>query len=161
MINHNLLSGAKVIRLTWDGTNYVVAAGVDGAVVLSNEIDCLGFNALMIVASIGVIAANGVFTSRVKFSDTSGTYGSGTVDRVGADLANNADTDDNKLYIHDIYSIPRRYAKFESQRTVGNCTCDTLFAILYHANDAPVTQQTTVGGVEASQILNCPTPSAT
>lgn len=161
MILRNLLSGAKIVRLTWDGTNYVVAAGTDGSVVESGEVDTKGYNSVMFIASVGVIAASGVFTCFVKNSDTAGSYGAGTIDKLGTSIANNADTDDNKLYVIDVYRPKRRYMKFNYQRTAGNVTLDSLIAVLYNANNDPVTQQTTVGGVEASAILNNPTPSAT
>ncbi len=158
---HTLFKNAKVTRLTWDGTNYVVAAGTDGAVVESGEVDMLGFDSVAFVASVGVIAASGVFTSFVKNSDTSGTYGAGTIDKLGSSIANNADTDDNKLYIHEIHRPLRRYLKFNYQRTAGNCTLDTLFAIQFNAHDNPVTQGSSAGGVENSQFLVSPTTSAT
>lgn len=158
---HTLLKNAKMIRLTWDGTNYVAAAGVDGAAVASTEVDMAGFDSAMFIASIGVIAATGVFTCFLKNSNTSGSYGAGTIDKLGSSIANDADTDDNKLFIINVHKPQRRYLKFYSQRTVGNVTGDSLIVVLYNSHDNPVTQLTTVGGVEASASLASPTPSAT
>jgi hypothetical protein len=158
MINHNLASGCKFIPLTLDGTNFTVAAGTDGAVVDGTEIDMLGFTGCLIIFNVGAIAANGVFTSFVKNSDTAATYGSGTIDKIGSSLANSADTDDNKIIYHDIYKPQRRYLRASYQRTVGNVTLLSATAILYNAVNAPITQTTTL--VEVGQVLNNPTPSA-
>ncbi len=158
---HNLLPNAAFSLVTWDGTNYTVGAGVDGAVVLSGEIDMQGYDSLCVIASIGTIAASGVFTMFAKCSNTSGTYGSGTIDKIGTSIANDADTDDNKLFILDFHKIPRRYVKIVTQRTAGNGTELALIAIRYNAHLNPVTQSSSVGGVEASETFNNPTPRAT
>jgi hypothetical protein len=135
-----------------------VAAGVDGAIVTTpTEIDTLGYDSVAIVYSLGAIAASGVITTSVRNSATSGSYGSGTVDRVGNALANNADTDDNRFIIHEIHRPSRRFLRTEYQRTGGNVAINGIFAILFNRDDnpAPLSQ------VEAIQFLNSPTPSAT
>ncbi len=152
MLGHNLLTNAKFIAL-----NATVAAGVDGAITaVTNEIDTQGYDGCLIAFKLGAIAANGVINTRVKNSSTSATYGAGTIDRVGSDKANDADTDDNKWIIHDIRKPLRRYLQAYYQRTVGNVTIESVFAILYNPINGPVTQTE----VEASQVLAGPTPSS-
>lgn len=147
---NNFINNHKIVRISDP-----VAAGVDGAFVACTEIDMQGFENVAIVFAPGIIAANGVFTSRVKNSDTSATYGAGTIDRIGADLANNADTDDKRWVVHDIRRPKDRYVTAYYQRTVGNVTLDLAFAILYNGAPLPVTQTE----VEASQTLNGPARS--
>ena len=134
-----------------------VSAGVDGAfVTTATEIDTLGFDSVAIIYSVGAIAAGGIITTRVKNSDTSGTYGAGTIDRIGANLANNADTDDDKFIVHEVYRPTRRFLRPEYQRTVGNVTINGIFAVLFNAKDTPPA----LAQIEARQSLNSPTPSA-
>lgn len=149
---HNLLNEVKFLRVS-----AAVAAGVDGAFVAGTEIDMKGFDNVLIIVATSVIAANGVLTSRVKNSDTSATYGAGTIDRIGANVVNVDDTSDNKLQIHDIRRPKRRYVSLEYQRTVGNVTIENILAIQYNGNVRPPVQAI----VDAYQILNSPDPSTT
>jgi hypothetical protein len=135
-----------------------VAAGVDGALVTTaTEIDMLGFDSVAIVYSLGAIAANGLITTAVKNSATTATYGAGTIDKIGASLANSADTDDDKFIVHQIHRPSRRFLRTEYQRTVGNVAINGIFAILFNAGANPPAN----AQVEASQALVTPTPSAT
>lgn len=160
MVKHNLALNSKQLLLTWDGTNYTVSAGTTD-VLASTEIDMQGYDSLMVVGCIGAIAASGSVSMQLKNSDTSGTYGSGTIDNIGSAAANSADTDDNKLLILEVHKPPRRYIKVYTTRATGNITPLALVAILFNAKDVPVTQSTSVGGVEATAISSSPTPSAT
>lgn len=146
--------------LTWDGTNYTVAAGTTDTLA-STEIDMQGYDSLLVIACIGAIASSGSVSIVLKNSATSATYGSGTVDNIGTAIANSADTDDNKLFLIEVNKPQRRYIKVYTTRATGNVTPLALVAIRYNAGDQPTTQSTSVGGVEASTILNSPTPSAT
>lgn len=158
---HNLLTDALITLPTWDGTNYTLAAGTTDTLA-STEIDMLGYDSLMIIACIGAIAASGGLISIVlKNTATSASYGSGTIDNIGTAIVNSADTDDNKLMIIDVHKPQRRYIKVYSTRSVANVTPLALVAIRYNAGNRPVTQGTSVGQVEASTVLNSPTPSAT
>jgi hypothetical protein len=149
---HNLLPAIDIRRLSGN-----VAAGTDGAfAALSTKVDMLGYTGCMIVFQLGAIATDGVITTRVK-NDATTTFGSGTVDQIGDDLANSADTDDNKFIVHDVYRPAYRYLEASYQRTVGNVTIDAVFAILYNGERRPITQSE----VEAYQVLNNPTPSTT
>jgi hypothetical protein len=161
MTGHNIMDGARIDLWPIDGTNYTLAAGTDGAVVTTGtEIDMAGYNSVMVIVCLGTIAASGVFTGTLKNSDTSGTYGSGTVDRI-ATLANDADTDDNKLLIVEVYRPQRRYLRLNYQRTGGNVTVLSMLVVRFNSGNEPVSQGTSAGGVESLQVLNNPTPSAT
>jgi len=135
-----------------------VAAGVDGAIVTTpTQIDMKGFDSVAIIYSLGAIAAGGIISTKVRNSDTSATYGSGTVDQVGTALANVADTSGNKFIVHEIHRPTRRYLRTEYQRTVGNVAINGIFALLFNAGDNPPANTQ----VDIAQYLNSPTPSET
>jgi hypothetical protein len=79
------------------------------------------------------------------------------VGRIGSNLANNADTDDDRFIVHEVIHPTERYLRPEYQRTVGNVTINGVIALLFNAKDCP----TPNAQVEAFQALNSPTPSAT
>lgn len=157
---NNFTPNSRTFRNIVTGSAYLAAAGTDGAVVTNGgEIDMIGYQSCRIIFQVGAIATNGVISTRVKGSNTSATYGSGTVDMLGSAKANSADTDDNKCIIHEIHRPRYRYLKPEYQRTVGNVTIDAVLVELFNPVHHPVTQAT--ADVEASQVLNNPTASAT
>lgn len=162
MSGKNFMDGARVDLWPIDGTNYTLAAGTDGALVTTGtEIDMLGYNSLMVIVCVGTIASSGVITISVKNSETSAAYGAGTIDRIGAAMLNNADTDDNKLLITEVFKPQRRYCRVEYQRTGGNVTVLAMLVVRFNAGNEPVAQGASAGGVEFLQVLNNPTPSAT
>lgn len=154
MILRNLTPASKTFILSGP-----VAAGVDGAFVDLTEVDMQGFSGIRYLIHVGTIAASGVITTRVKGSNTSGSYGAGTIDRYGTDLANNADTDDDKLIIHEITEARERYSRLSYQRTAGNVTINSVIVELFNPAHAPVAQA--AAQVEASQVLSGPTKSTT
>lgn len=155
---HNLFKNAKIVPLRIDGTNYALTAGTDGAIINSDEIDTKGFDAVAFVTLLGAVSASGVMTQFVKNSDTSATYGSGTVDKLGSSLVNvSAGNGDNVPMIIDIHKPQRRYCRLDSQRTGGNVVVLACFAVLYNAHDLPVSQVTDA----VSYFLNGPAPSST
>lgn len=134
-----------------------VAAGTDVSVVTDpTEIDMLGYDSVAIIASLGAIATGGTFTMNVKNSATSASYGSGTVDNIGAAQVNSADTDDNKFIIKEVFKPTRRYLRVQYQRETGNVTINGILAILFNAKDTPAA----LTEVESLLKLNSPTPSA-
>lgn len=136
-----------------------VSAGTDGAMVGLNEIDMLGYTGLRIIFCIGTVTSTGILTTRVKASNTSGTYGSGTVDRIGSDLATDADDDGGKLIIHEFTELAERYVKPYYQRTTANVVINSVIVERFNPAQAPITQSQT--NVAASQVLCNPTPSTT
>lgn len=146
----------KILRI--DGTNYSAAAGTDGGVVNSDEVDINGYDGCMFVFNISAVASGGVFTTSVQNSATSTSYGSGTVDQIGSSKTNSAaGAGDNLPHVHDIYKPKRRYLRVRSQRTAGNVTINGLMAILYKGADKPPAAAL----YDMLQQLNSPEPSAT
>lgn len=133
-----------------------VAAGTDGAFVTSlPEIDMRGYDSARIIVHVGTVTGSGVLTTRLKNSNTSGSFGAGTIDRVGTDIAGGTS---DRLLIHDVYKPKRRYLRLDYQRTVANVVINSIIVELYNAREKPVTQA--AADVTASQVLAEPEPSA-
>lgn len=152
MINRNLTPAVKTIVLSAG-----VAAGTDGALVGATEIDTKGYTGCRIILVIGTVAAGGLINTRLKNSDTSGSYGSGTVDSVGSDLASSADIDAGKAIVHEVHKPKRRYLRLFYQRTVANVSIASIIVELFGQTAQPVTQDSTI---KANQVLNDPEPSS-
>lgn len=134
-----------------------VSAGTDGAFVTTlPEIDMRGYQACRIILQIGTVTSTGVITTRVKNSNTSGTYGAGTIDRIGANVVGGTS---DRLLIHDIYKPKRRFIRPEYQRTTANVVITGVIYELYNPVEKPVTQA--AADVTDSQVLAEPEPSAT
>lgn len=156
-MGHNLAENIAIKQLTFDGTNKTLAAGTDGGVLNSTEVDTKGWDGCMFVYQVGTVSASGVLTTSVQNSNTSATYGSGTVDQIGSSKTNSAAGDGDDLpHIHDVYKPKRRYLRLRSQRTGGNIVGTGLIAILYKGHDKP----TAAALYDALQTMNSPTPSA-
>lgn len=159
---HNLIHQCKVLR-----NAAPAAAGVDGAFVTCTEVDMSGYQNVMFLFVLGTIAANGVFTAAVKGSDVTATYGAGTIGRLEdntngnslvSTIANDADTDDNKIIAIDIHQPGKKFVRAEYQRTVGNVTLDSVIAILYNGQWNP---QGIVGDLENALSMANPTQRTT
>lgn len=156
---HNLAENIKILsNLRIDGTNFVLAAGTDGGVLNSDEWDMAGWDGCLVVTNVGIVAASGVITSTLQNSDTSTSYGSGTVDQIGSSKTNSAaGAGDGLPHVHDVYKPKRRYMRQRTQRTGGNVTINGFTVILYKGHDKP----TPAAVYDMLQTLNSPTPSAT
>jgi len=154
---HNLMENCKIVALRPDGTNWILTAGTDGGVINSDEVDSKGWDGVAFVHLVGIVAASGVLTTTVQNSDTTATYGSGTVDQVGNSKTNSAaGAGDGLPHVHSIYKPKRRYLRMRSQRTAGNVTINGTFAILWKGHDVPESTW-----YDMLQKLNSPEPSAT
>lgn len=140
---HNLYDNTNPLRLTVDGTNYQVAAGTTDT-LLSNYVDTLGYAGVQFVYALGAITSGAVLTMKLRDCATSG----GSYADIAGTQQLPADTDDNKLFISDIYRPTKRYVKASLQRATQNAAVDCLFVILYNVGDLPPTRSSTVGGAE-------------
>jgi hypothetical protein len=134
-----------------------VAAGTDGSFANLNEIDTRGYDGVRITFLIGTVTATGVITCRAKNSDTSGTYGAGTIDRVAQVTNSAAGAGSDLPIILDLSALQRRYVQISYQRTVANVVITGVLVELYNPVNAPVTQITN----SANVVVAGPTPSAT
>lgn len=127
-----------------------VAAGT------SNITDCVvidtqGYEGLRFIVGFGTITSSAVTSLKAQQSEVKASATSLTN---GADLAGTgitvADTDDNKIFIMDIYRPAERYVQLFINRGIANAVVDFAIAELYGARKLPVPASSDV----AQQELN-------
>lgn len=131
-----------------------IAAGVDGARVTSlAEVDAKDCESVVFVVQLGTVAASGLMTCWVKGSNTSGTYGSGTVGDLGSIVNPTAGEGDNKCLVIEVRRPLHRYLRFDYQRTGGNVTVLSV-TVLKNLNrdvlDTEVAKRTVLNQPEAA-----------
>lgn len=129
---HNLGPNCKLVRLAG-----AVVAGTDGSRVTLTEIDTQGYDGVALVVQLGTVSSGGTTTVKAKTSDTSGSYGAGTVDDTGPGVAGVDGS--NKFVVYDLSALTRRYVRFDYQRTTANVAIEAVYAVLYNPIIAPVT----------------------
>lgn len=134
-----------------------VAAGTDGSFQTLTEIDTRGYDGVRVTFLIGTVTATGVITIRAKNSDTSGTYGAGTIDRVAQVTNSSAGGGSDLPIMLDMSGLQRRYVQIGYQRTVANVVITGVLVELYNPTNAPVAQIAN----SANVVVASPTPSAT
>lgn len=120
-----------------------VAAGT--TVQTSSAIDTAGFEGVRFIVSLGASVATAVgqikasqgLTSGGAFNDIAGSLGT----------AFTPTTDDNKVWVLDIYRPTKRFVKCIVNRATANTTIDSVMAELYEPRNIPaVNDVTTVLG---------------
>lgn len=154
---HNLSKSSKVLQLTWNGTDYQLATGVDGGAINSTGIDTLGYQSLMIIAGTGAHAdANGSLAIKLQH-DTDVAFGTATditLPTTTVQVLTGTAADKRNRYVkYDVHRPTKRYIRVQSQRTAGNIVLGTLFAILYNPSFAAPTELTTEGSNKATPIV--------
>ncbi|HLO97244.1 MAG TPA: hypothetical protein VK171_01505 [Fimbriimonas sp.] len=107
------------------------------------EIDMLNYpSGCRVIAVLGTVTSGGIFTMKVKGSNTSSSYGAGTIgDLNGASVAV---TDwSNKLAILEVSKPVEgcRYLQFDYQRTIANVVIQAII-IEQIADKVPITEST-------------------
>ena len=126
------------------------------------EVDMFGFDSVCFIAMIGTITSTGVATLTAKNSDTSSTYGSGTVDSLtdpisGSVVSASLTTGDSgKVMVLDIHRPPRRYVRAQIARATANVVITGMVAILYNSHVAPVSELAANG---VTSTVSSPIPS--
>lgn len=128
----NLTPKVRVIR-----GGAPVAAGT-GDTQTFTEIDTKGYESVRIIAVLGAITSTGVATLRAKGSNTSSTYGSGTVDLVQDNSGSSPATasaqlttgDSNKVLTLEIHKPGRRYIRPEIVRATANVVIESVIVEL-------------------------------
>lgn len=132
-----------------------VAAGVDGARVTSlAEIDTKDCESIIIIFNLGTVVATGLITVWAKTSDTSGSYGAGTVGDVGS-IVNTAGEGDNLPLVLEVHRPTERYMRVDYQRTVANVTIQSVQVIKV------LNREVRDSEVAARSVLNSPEQSTT
>jgi hypothetical protein len=145
MLGQNFGKNCKVLRLPLDTTT--TYTGTAGTTTLTTEgVDTLGFTGACFLIGFGTITSGAVTSIKAAQSDDNGVA-DGYSDLAGT-AQTVADTDDNKVFMIDIYKPQKRYLEALIVRATQNAVVDFMICVLYNAVQAPVTQDTTVGGLE-------------
>jgi len=143
-----------------------IASGTDVSVVTEIEVAMAGFESCCFIFMLGAIATSGVITCAVKGSDTTVTYGAGTIDRMvdpttgASTIVNALDTDDDGVLIWDVFQPGKKFLRAEHQRTAGNVTIEGVIAILYNGHYLPTGVVGALKSAGASMVTSNPTYSA-
>lgn len=122
MIGYNLSKSVLVQPLDGD-----IGAATDGARVTTlPEVDAKDCESVLFVVSLAAVASGGSFRAWVKGSNTSGSYGSGTVGDLGTVVR--VDWANKVVYI-EVRRPLHRYLRLDYQRTVANVTVTNVVAI--------------------------------
>lgn len=157
---HTITQNVSIAAIPIDGTNYTVTAGT-GALT-ATEIDMDGFDSCAIFWLLGTVTDGAVITPSVKNSNTSGSYGSGTIDNIWTPAAQTYATGanaSNRFIRVDISKPQRRFIRAILTRATANSQVLSMIVVRYRAQAAPVVQGTTAGNVIFEAVLNAPTPS--
>lgn len=119
-----------------------VAAGT--STQTSSAVDLAGYQGVRFIVTLGAITATGVPQIKASDCDTSGGSYADIAGSLGT--AFTASTDDNKVWVLDIYRPTKRYIKCIVLRTTANAVIDSIVAELYDGKVQPSTDDTTVLG---------------
>lgn len=140
----NLTELVYTKRLKPDGTNFTAAAGATD--VTSDVIDTQGYDGVRFILGFGAIVGGAATSVKAQ-------QGAAANMSDGADLAGTSqtviDTNDNGVFVIDIYRPEERYLRVITKRATQNATVDFLIAELYKkVGKEPVATDATVVGVE-------------
>lgn len=138
MFNMNFLKDAKIVR---------VANGATAAqtTVTTSVVDTQGFNSVCFVAALGDVSDGSVLALTVKTNSANATTGDDVAAAsTTAGLTADATSADNKMLAVDLNKPRQRYAFATLARGTANAVVDGVFAILYNAQEHPVTQDSSL-----------------
>ena len=131
-----LSDDCKVVR--------VMDAQAAGATdVNGTGVSLAGFDGVMFVALLGTLTATQVTQIKAQQSSDDGSADAYT-DIEGSESVAMDDADDNLLLFLDIFRPQEEYVRAVLERATANAVIDGMIAILYHAKDRPITQDTSV-----------------
>jgi hypothetical protein len=122
-----------------------VAAG-SSDVTDASVIDMANYEGVRFIFSFGAITS-GAVTSVGVASKSSNAPTPGTDDLAGSKIAV-ADTDDDSVFIVDIYKPVLRYLRPFVKRATQNAVVNSIIAEQYGPRKQPITEDTTVHGKE-------------
>ncbi len=142
---HTLTENAEFIPLAVDGSNFVLTTGTSD--VNSTIVDTLGYESIVFIVAVGAISSSGSVTTKIQH-DTDSAGGT-MADLLGSAQTVSADTDDNKLFIHEVWHPQKRYLRVVTTRgDGGNSTINAAIAIGWRTNQAAVTQPSGVYAIK-------------
>lgn len=120
-----------------------VAAGT--TTQTSSAVDMAGYQGVRFIVSLGAVTATGVPAVKASDCDTSGGSYSDIAGSLGTAYV--ASTDDNKVWVLDIYRPTHRFVKCIVTRGTANAVIDGIVAELYEPRNQPaIDDATTVLG---------------
>lgn len=146
---HNLLNNAKLVRVSADGAGTASASANKMTIV-----DMDGFDSCLFFAAMGNVLVGSVITLRVAGAATNSSGAMALLTGSATYTATATDADD-KLIALDVIRPPYRYIEAQLTCATADGPYDGVFAILYNAARAPVTQSSTY--VIASSTTDSPT----
>lgn len=135
----NLSDALKLIRNKPDGSTYAVVAGTSD--LSSDIVDTADCEGVIFVTGFGAITTSAVTSVKVQQNDANST--SGMADLEGSSIAV-ADTNDDKIVVHDIYRPRERYLRTVVDRGTANAVVDFQLVIKYGVKLQPITDDATV-----------------
>ena len=108
-------------------------------------IDMANYEGVVFIAALGALASGAVTGLKVQMGSESNL--SDAADLAGTAISI-ADSDDNKLLVVDVNRPSERYVRAVLTRGTGDATIDGVVAIQYGPRLMPVTQDSTVAGIE-------------
>jgi len=136
-----------------------VAAGTTDTLTFT-EVDCKGYRNARIIVVLGAVTATGTARLNAKGSDTSATYGAGTIDTYcpAANEPIGTTGDSQKILSLEIHRLRRRYLRAQLVRATANVAIECVIVELFNAEEVPAG----AGDTTSTQtVLNNPVPSAT
>jgi hypothetical protein len=138
----------KTIRLKADGTSYTAAAGTSN--INTEVVDCAGYDGVRLKIAFGTITAGAATSIKAQQGQISSLSDAADLEGTAQTVA---DTDDNKVFVIDIFRPRERYVRAAILRATQNSVVDYVEAELYGPRVKPVTQDATIGG---NEIFNSP-----
>lgn len=139
MTMHSLSNYVKTVRVM----NGVAAGTTDQT---SSAIDTLGFAGVRVLVAFGAITGGAV--TSIYLQQSSDDAATDAYSDIAGTSQTVADTDDNKVFISEVWKPGKRYLKCVVDRGTQNAVIDGVWAELYGAANEVATQDTTVGGFE-------------
>ena len=141
----NLIKDVKILRVS-----DAVAAGT--TTLTTSVVDTQGFESVAFIAVLGDVTDTSVLTLTGKTNSADSTSGASALSKTVSFTADATSADDNMLIL-DLNKPRDRYAFATLDRATANAAVDGIFALLYNAQERPVTQDT---AVIASAFVNDP-----
>lgn len=110
-------------------TRVLSAVGAGQTTQTSTAIDMAGFDGVRFIVCLGAVTSTGVPAVKASDCDTSGGSYNDILGSLGT--AYTASTDDNKVWVIDIFRPAHRYVKCIVTRATANAVIDSIVAEQY------------------------------
>lgn len=130
-----LAKDCKVVRLM-----NAVAAGTSDQT--SSYVDTNGYENVAFLTAFGTIDGGAVTSVKLQDCATSG----GSYNDIASSKQTVADSNDNKVTVHEIVRPKLRYVQVYIDRGTANAVIDGVWAFLYNGHKTPITADSSVIG---------------